>query len=387
MKSSPFKYGFTVSGKSFTNREAEKNKLLNNLISGINTTIISPRRWGKSSLVEAVISDIKKKYPKHKTVEIDLFYVSSEEEFLEIFAEKVIKASASKWEDRIKNTKEFFKHLIPTINLGIDPNNDFSIKFKWEEITKHKDEILNLPEVIAQKKDIKFIISMDEFQNLATFKEYAILEKRIRSVWQRQKHTTYCLFGSKRHMMSEIFNNTSKPFYRFGDVIFLQKIDSIHWVKFIIKKFKETKKEITPEDATIIAKTMGNHSWYVQQLSSYVWERTETVAGKAEIQSAINELVYANSPFFLKEIEVLSSTQINLLRAIANNEIQLTSIAVMSKYRIGTPQNIIKNIRILSNNDIIDKYNGKHEILDPAFRLWFLKQFYNVDFTKMLTTD
>ncbi len=387
MKYSPFKYGFTVSGNSFTNRESEKEKLHNNLISGINTTIISPRRWGKSSLVEAVITDIKRKDLNHKTVLIDLFYVSSEEEFLEAFAEKIIKASASKWEDRIKNTKEFFKHIIPTINLGIDPINDFSISFKWDEIKKHKDEILNLPETIAKKKNINFIICMDEFQNLATFRNYTILEKRIRSVWQRQKNVTYCLYGSKRHMMSDIFNNSSKPFYRFGDIIFLQKINSNHWINFIVKNFNRTGKKISPENAALIAKVMGNHSWYVQQLSSYVWDRTENTAGIKEIESAISELIYANSPFFQKEIEVLSNTQVNLLKAIVNNEIQLTSIAVMNRYKIGTPQNIIKNVRILTNNDIIDKYDGKQEVLDPAFKLWFLKQFYNKDFTNLLTSE
>ena len=384
---SPFKYGFTVSGNSFTNRETEKEKLHNNLISGINTIIISPRRWGKSSLVEAVMSDIKKKDLNHKTVLVDLFYVSSEEEFLETFAEKIIKASATKWEDRIKNAKEFFKHIIPTINLGIDPTNDFSINFKWDEIKKHKDEILNLPETIAKKKNISFIICMDEFQNLATFRNYPVLEKKIRSVWQRQKHVTYCLYGSKRHMMSDVFNNSSKPFYRFGDIIFLQKISSSHWINFIVKNFKETGKEISSKNAALISNVMGSHSWYVQQLSSYVWEMTKTTAGIKEIQSAISELIYANSPFFQKEVEVLSNTQVNLLKAIINNEVQLTSVAVMSKYKIGTPQNVIKNIRILTNNDIIDKYDGKQELLDPAFRLWFLKQFYNKDFTNLTVSD
>ena len=93
MKTSPFKYGVTVSDKAFTNREDEFEKLYNNLIQGTNTTIISPRRWGKSSLVEKVINTINSKEKKHKTVLIDLFSVASEEEFLEVFAREVIKAS------------------------------------------------------------------------------------------------------------------------------------------------------------------------------------------------------------------------------------------------------------------------------------------------------
>ncbi|MBA3971972.1 MAG: ATP-binding protein, partial [Bacteroidetes bacterium] len=79
MKDSPFTYGTTVSVNSFTNREKEAEKLYSNLIYGINTTIISPRRWGKSSLVEKVIHDINRKEKKVKTVVIDLFSVSNEE--------------------------------------------------------------------------------------------------------------------------------------------------------------------------------------------------------------------------------------------------------------------------------------------------------------------
>src|ERR1041385_6757008 len=99
MKDSPFIYGSTVSVPSFTNREKETEKLRSNLLSGINTMLISPRRWGKSSLVEKVILDIRKKEKKTKIVLIDLFSVSSEEEFMEVFAREVIKASSSKWQE------------------------------------------------------------------------------------------------------------------------------------------------------------------------------------------------------------------------------------------------------------------------------------------------
>ena len=117
MKKSPFVYGSTVSSKSFTNREKEAEKLYQNLTQGINTTIISPRRWGKSSLVEKVINDINQKEKTFKTVIIDLFSVACEEEFLEVFTREVIKASSSKWEDWVKTEKNFFKQLIPLIKV------------------------------------------------------------------------------------------------------------------------------------------------------------------------------------------------------------------------------------------------------------------------------
>ena len=158
MRNSPFIYGSTVSERSFTNREKEVNKLTNNLLGGINTMIISPRRWGKSSLVERVTNSIRTKHSDVRIVIIDLFSVNSEEEFMEKFAGDVLKASSSKWQEWIKSSKKLFKNLIPKIQVSVDPLNSFSISFDWEEIRKHGDEILNLPEMVSRQKKIKMIV-------------------------------------------------------------------------------------------------------------------------------------------------------------------------------------------------------------------------------------
>jgi hypothetical protein len=381
MKDSPFIYGTTVSIQSFTNREDESAKLQSNLLNGINTTIISPRRWGKSSLVEKVITDINKKDKKTKTVIIDLFSVSSEQEFLEHFAREVIKASSSKWQEWMGSGKEFFKKLIPKLSLGIDPNTDFSLSFDWQELKKNSDEILNLPETIAKKRGVKFIICLDEFQNLSSFNDYFIFEKKLRACWQRHKLVTYCLYGSKRHMMTNIFNNPSKPFYRFGDIILLQKIETKKWVSFIYKSFAATGKQIDEKNAEIIPLVMKNHSWYVQQLAHYTWNVTQKRATATEIYTALKELINANTPLYQKETESISHTQLNLLKAVAKGEIQFTSSAVMHKHQLGTPRNVSKNKTLLINNDIIQEINNKFEFVDPAFELWFKKQFFNQPFT------
>ena len=381
MKDSPFIYGTIVSIQSFTNIEAESAKLQSNLLNGINTTIISPRRWGKSSLVEKVIIDINKKDKKTKTVIIDLFSVSSEEEFLEQFAREVIKASSSKWQEWMSSGKEFFKKLIPKLSLGIDPTTDFSLSFDWHELKKNSDEVLNLPETIAKKRGIKFIICLDEFQNLSSFNDYLFFEKKLRACWQRHKSVTYCLYGSKRHMMTDIFNNPSKPFYRFGDIMLLQKIETKKWVSFICKSFAATDKQIDEKTAGIIPLVMKNHSWYVQQLAHYAWNVTHKRATTTEIYTALKELINANTPLYQKETESISHTQLNLLKAVAKDETQFTSTAVMNKHQLGTPRNVSKNKTVLINNDIIHEINNKFEFVDPAFELWFKKQFFNQPYT------
>jgi uncharacterized protein len=378
MKDSPFIYGNTVSINSFADREAEQLKLKSNLLNGINTMIISPRRWGKSSLVEKVVHDIRKKERKTKTIIIDLFSVNGQEEFLEAFAREVIKASSSKVKDWIETGTNFFKRLIPRVSFSTDPYTDFGISFDWDELKKHSDEVLNLPERIAEAKGLKMIICLDEFQNLSSFTEFTVLERKMRAAWQRHKNVTYCLFGSRRHMMTDIFNNPSKPFYRFGDIMLLDKIPAIKWIPFIVNSFKESGKSISEQDAGIIPLMMKNHPWYVQQMAHYTWNLSSRKAGKAEISLALKELINANAPLYMKEIESISSTQLNFLKAVVSGESQFTSMAVMQKFQLGTPRNVSKNKTFLINNDIIQEVQTTFEFVDPAFELWFKRQFLRI---------
>lgn len=333
---------------------------------------------GENLLWSKKLSQISgEKIKKTKTIIIDLFSVGSEEEFLELFAREVIKASSTKWQEWLLSGKEFFNKLMPKLSIGLDPANDFSLSFDWKELKRNSDEVLNLPETIAKKKGITFIICLDEFQNVSSFNGYADFEKKLRSYWQRHKSVTYCLYGSKRHMMTEIFNNTSKPFYRFGDIMVLPKIETKKWVSFICKSFAGTGKQIDEKVSALIPSLMKNHSWYVQQLAHYTWNLTYKKATIAEINSALTELIYANTPLYQNEIENLSTTQLNLLKAVVKGEVQFTSAAVMQKYALGTPRNVSKNKSQLINNDIIHEVNGMYEFLDPAFELWFRKQFMN----------
>ncbi|AEA46035.1 AAA family ATPase [Fluviicola taffensis] len=375
---SPFIFGNTVSTEAYTNREDEAYRLKQNLMGGISTILISPRRWGKSSLVERVISDINQSEKKCKTVLLDLFTVNNEVEFFELFTREVIKATSTKWEDWLADTKSFLSNLVPTVNVGINPHLDFNIKYQHEKVHEFADEILNLPERIAKEKGIRMVICLDEFQNLTNLVGYEPLEKKMRAIWQRQKLVSYCLFGSKRHMLEEIFNNPSKPFYRFGDLMLLPKIKEEAWVKFIQSSFKKTGKQISKEIATIIPRLMKNHSWYVQQLSHYVWNqsRLESV-DKQVIQIALTELIFANQPLYQREIEGMSTTQINLLKAIHQREKQLTSTDVMRNYGLGTPRNVSKNRLVLEGRDMILKdETGIYEFLDPAFEIWFRKHYF-----------
>lgn len=377
-KSSPFSYGKTVSQVAFTNRTKELAHLKRNFRQGINTIIVSPRRWGKSSLIEKVVEELKGEQ-KLKISRLDLFTVASEHQFYELFAREVIKSASTKWEDWLESVKSAFRSIVPKVSFGLDPQNDFELSFEWDEKKVQTDEILNLPETLARKHNVKMVVCIDEFQHLSEFKGYEALEKRLRSIWQRHKNVCYCLYGSKRHMMTEIFSRSSKPFYKFGDLMMLQKIELKHWIPFIVNGFKKSGKAIAPELAAVIPMTMNNHPWYVQQMSFYTLNYTTKKAGIEHLRMALEQIIQSNTPLYEKEIDVLSETQVSLLRAVASGETQLTSSSVMRKYKLGTPNNVTRNKRVLFNTDLLDEVGGVYEFLDPVFFLWFRQRFYGIE--------
>ena len=120
---------------------------------------------------------------------------------------------------------------------------------------------------------------------------------------------------------------------------------------------------------------MKNHPWYVQQLALYTWNLTKTTATAKEIKNALLEVLSTNTPFYEKEIEGLSRTQVAMLKAVTAGEKQFTSVRVMQKYSLGTPQNIRQNKTVLINKDIIDKTESDFQFLDPAFEIWFRRNF------------
>lgn len=372
---SPFLFGKTVQNVEFVNRTREIEHLWLNMRSGINTILISPRRWGKSSLVKHTAA-IKNEDNSVRWCFIDMFSVRSETNFYEKLSTELLKATSTKWQNWVENVKIFFKQIVPHINIGPEPTSTFSLSFQWDELERNREEIINLPEMIAQNLGIQLIVCIDEFQNIHTFENCDAFEKLLRSQWQHHQHVSYCLYGSKKTLMAEIFNRKNRAFYRFGDVIMLDKIVTEHWIPFIVEKFSGTGKLISSDLAEKIAVSMKNHPYYVQQLSHYVWEYTHTETTETTYQEALQRMLEVNTALYQYEIDNLSNTQLELLRVIIRGETQLMSQKNIQKYRIGAPSNVSKNIKILENQDFIERHNRKIELLDPALELWLKKEVF-----------
>lgn len=373
----PFVFGRIATDKNFTDREQETARLVANFTSLINTIIISPRRWGKSSLVNKASDLAMQKDDKLRICHIDLFNVRNEEHFYALLTQKIIASTVSRWEEMIQTAKTFLSHLVPKISVGTDPANEISIDLDWSEIKRSPDEILDLAERIAQEKGLKIVVCIDEFQNIAEFEEPDYFQKRLRSHWQKHQQVAYCLYGSKRHMMLEVFTDTSKPFYKFGDLLFLQKIDTDYLVAFFEQRFAETGKTIDPEAAHRIAALVDNHPYYAQQLAQLSWLRTQEKCTAEIVIEAHAALVEQLSLLFVTITETLTTQQLCYLHALVKGEPAITSTEAMHRYKITSPTSVARSKAALLKNDILDNDAGKISFQDPIYAYWLKNTYFS----------
>jgi hypothetical protein len=377
MEKLPFIYGKTAETYNFTNREKESERLLQNFFSLVNTTVVSPRRWGKSSLVKKVAQQIMSENKDIRVCLLDVFNVRSENEFYTHFAQSIIKATSNRWEEWVENAKLFLSRLLPKITFSPDNQAEISFGIEWEELEKNLDEIINLAETIAKAKGIKIIVCIDEFQNIGNFEDSPAFQRKLRAHWQHHQHVAYCLYGSKRHMLLEIFSNPEMPFYKFGDIMFLEKIDNKVWGKFIQKRFKDTGKNISRKEAEYLAEQVENHSYYVQQLAQQAWLRTKTACSVTIIDHSLQSIKNQLSLLFIGLAESLTATQLYFLKAIIDGETVFGQENLL-KYRLGTSANVIRIKDALLSKEIIDITDRNIEIQDPIFKLWLKEDYFKM---------
>jgi len=370
----PFQFGQLAEGQNFINRQNELKRLTSNFESGINTMIISPRRWGKSSLVAKAIDKLSAN-KEVRVGSIDLFSVRSEQQFLSAFAREVVKVTSSRWEEWGDTVRSFLKTAVPKVVFGSVPGSEVELELNWANKKIDPLEIYNLPEVIAKKKNIRAVMCLDEFQNLSFFHDPLTVQKQMRSVWQTHQKANYCLFGSKKHLLTEIFTNHSMPFYRFGDLMYLPKIEVQHWEKFIPEQFKKFNKKISTELTIKLCEAVQLHPFYVQQLAQKVWIVTEKETTETDLQNGIDALLNDNASAFQRDIESLSGTQLNFLRAFKDGVRSFTTLETLTNYELGTQGNIKRIKAALEQKDIMDFFGKEPEFVDPVFELWFRKNF------------
>lgn len=374
----PFVYGHIAIDENYTNREKEIRQLSANFLGLINTIIISPRRWGKTSLVNRVSEILEKEHAKEIVVcRFDAFTCRNEDQFYRAFANAVMKASFSKWDKFVEASKKYLGRFAPNISFSDTAQSyelSFGVKFKDHDMSI--EEILDLPQTIAKDTGKKIVVCVDEFQKITDYPESLEFQQNLRAHWQMHDRVCYCLYGSKRHLLADIFSSYDKPFYKFGDIIFLNKIERLDWINFIQERFEKTEKKIAPELCGRIADFAQNHPYYTQQLSQQVWLRTDKECNDVILEQSIRDLIAQLSLLFINIIDNMTIRQVNFLVAIVNGEINFSSKSVLTNYDLGTSANIKNLKKALLDKDLIDILPDEKIIIqDPAFEYWIKTEY------------
>ena len=372
-----FVFGVSVSDYNFIGRKEEIRRLKMNFEEGINTILISPRRWGKTSLVRKVceVVDRKKVIP----VFVDIFKCKTEYEFYNALAEAVLKQTASKAELWMDNARDFIARLSPKVSFSPEPNSEFALSLGISPKTHAPEEILSLAEEIAKKKQKRIVVCIDEFQQIGEMADSVSIQKRLRSVWQHQRLTSYCLFGSKKHTMMNVFQKRNMPLYQFGDFKFLDKIHTETWVEYIVQHFKDRQRTISTEQAAKICQLVDNYSSYVQQLSWLVFSLIDEgqVVTDEHLKQGVKDLLNSQEQLFMQQIEPLTAYQMNFLRCIlSGHHDDFGETAVREEFQLGSVSNITRLKTALVDKDIVEMSGKRYYITDPVFALWFRSRMF-----------
>lgn len=366
----PFQFGQLMDSQSFVNRKTDLERLHRNLSQGIHSVLIAPRRWGKSSLVNELA--VRYKSPELVFCQIDLFSMREENEFFEILSRAVVNATHTKIEHAIDNLRRWASHIAPRISLTHYPDHELGIDFDFRNQSIDKSSLLDLPEQIAKEKNIRLVLCVDEFQNIEYLSESLPFQKLLRSHWQRHKHVSYLLYGSKRHMLSQLFQKQSFPFYKFGQVMYLEKIPAVEFQQHLVNGFKEQGKSITADQADAVIQLMLNQPYYVQQFAFLLLNHTGTTVNLSSLDKTMQEFISQGYPFYQRMFESLSNMQVNLMNALAAGDPRpMNSNAFLRDYRLNSSANVTRALQGLEEKEIIDRFGKSIEIMDPGFRLWW----------------
>jgi AAA+ ATPase superfamily predicted ATPase len=358
MKVNPFKFGTVVDGVHFTDREDEQAAIGSYLKSENHLIIISPRRFGKTSLIRKVLNDSDRQF-----LYLDMQLVISEDDFASQLLKRIYNIFPMQ---KLKGYIKSFR-LIPSVILN-PVTGEMEITFNpGSRDLAPLEDVLNLIEKLG-KADDKIIVVLDEFQDI--FRINSGLDRMLRSVIQNHKNINYVFMGSSESMIREIFEKRESPFYRFGTVFTLGKISEEKFRLFLEYNFSGLVNETMNISETIL-KITRSHPFYTQQLAFMVWELLNRNGYTADIvETAADEIVTGHDNDFELLWNTLNRTNMVVLAGMSSGDISPLTDEFSRLYGTGAASTVFSALQRMVRKGMIIKEGSAYYIDDPFFRRW-----------------
>jgi len=372
----PFVFGEIIDDVNFVNRTDELNQLVRDLADGQKVFLLSPRRFGKSSLVAVALLKLKKRHIR--TVSLTVSSYASYAQFLEKFAEKVLRA-AGPWE-RVKDwVKRFARQVNPEVNYNMTTQEiNLSLgKGAGFDPTPIAPDVFALPGELTKNAGFRMAICLDEFQQISQFNSGSV-ENAIRNQVQEQRDVGYVFAGSQPSLMEEMLS-AKRPFHKAGPQMFLDKIPATDWKDFITRHFRKRGRTLEEQGLETLLASADLIPYDVQRIAHELWDYAELKDKRqldaSDVNSVIDTLVTAQSTYQELLWEQLSPRQRATLQALAHRGAsEIYSQGVREQFRLGPASTVQKALQSLDSRDILGRYKGNYFFLDPLFPCWIRKK-------------
>lgn len=378
----PFVYGEIVTAAAFADREDERERLARDLASGQKVFLISPRRYGKSSLVRDVMRNLARQ--KILTIEVTVASSSSYIGFLESYARALVAADTPA--GRLKRwTAELFSAITPEIRFDADPLGKARFALAFPAVRTARDtarvaaEVFALPGRIAEARKQRLAIALDEFQAITAF-DGGSVENALRAAVQEQRQVGYVFSGSEPSLMERMLG-PRRPFYKAGPVMRLEKIDPDEFAVFIEARFAGS--GIQPDEGLgeSIVDLAANVPYDVQRLAHETWddvkEAGRKTAGLDDLHATLTRLLGEQHMVFEESWQRLTLPQRAVLRALVLEDgRELMSVDVRTRHRLPGTSTIQAALAALLRQDIVTKDDGRYVTVDSLYREWVARKTY-----------
>lgn len=372
----PFLLKGYVSKELFCDRQKEVETLFANVQNGIDTTLISARRMGKTGLILRFFDHLRESSSIH-SIYADIFSSRNLSEFIKILSEAILMAFPEK-SSVGKQFMEFIKGFRPLI--GYDPlTGQPQIQINYQSAQEKEYTLQGLFSFLDNQGD-QIVIAIDEFQQISNYPEKNV-EALLRTSIQKLKNVRFIFCGSQKTMMINLFSSVKRPFFASTQYLLLEKIDREEYSLFIRKQFSASDIEITDEALTMVLNWSLTHTFYTQSLCNMLYYMSGRQITLETVRQACAELLKRNEPVFYQYRQLLTPAQWNFLIAVAKEgEVkQLTAQKFISKYEIGTPANARRISRSLIEKELLlempQKKETSYRVYDVFLSRWLENEY------------
>lgn len=372
-KINPFITSGYRSERYFCDRVEETAFLTRQITNGNNVAIISPRRSGKTGLIDHCFHqpEIKNNY---YTFLIDIYATKNLQEFVFEFGKNVLNGL----KPRGRKIWEIFLNTLSSLRTGItfDEKGNPSWSLEMGDI---RNPSATLDEIFSylEKADKTCLVAIDEFQVIAKYPEKNV-EATLRTHIQHCTNTHFIYSGSQRHMMGEIFTSPSRPFYQSTTILDLQPIKIEEYSKFIMRHFRENEKEIDAETIAEVYHLFDGITWYIQFMMNFLYADTEPgeVCTKDKIGIALDEILSQMSFTYSSLLYQLPPKQKEVLIAICKEGKvkEITSSKFLRTYKL-TASSVQGALKGLLEKDFVTVELGVYSVYDHFFEFWLKRNF------------